>query len=193
MGMRGFLLRTLALLLLLMPVVTRPMAAGNDVWALLGQGGYVLLVRHAATEPGLADPPGFRLEDCATQRNLSPAGRAQALQFGKQLRDANIVVAEVLSSRWCRCLDTARLIAGGNAGVKPWPALDSLFDDREGAALRTGEVLRTVGQPRVGNVLLVTHQANITALTGEIPRMGEVVVARGNGGRLEVVGRIVPP
>ena len=48
------------------------------LWALLQSGGQVVVMRHAATEPGVGDPPGFRLDDCRTQRNLSAAGREEA-------------------------------------------------------------------------------------------------------------------
>ncbi|HMS81661.1 MAG TPA: histidine phosphatase family protein, partial [Burkholderiaceae bacterium] len=75
----------------------------------LRDGGCVLLLRHALTEPGVGDPPGFRIEACGTQRNLSAQGRAQAARLGASLRDAGVAIGPVRSSRWCRCLDTARL------------------------------------------------------------------------------------
>ena len=52
-------------------------AAATDeaLWALLGSGGRVVLVRHAVTTPGAGDPPGMRLDDCRTQRNLTDQGR----------------------------------------------------------------------------------------------------------------------
>ena len=45
-------------------------------------GGVALLLRHALTEPGIGDPPGYRLDDCRSQRNLSAEGRAQARALG---------------------------------------------------------------------------------------------------------------
>jgi broad specificity phosphatase PhoE len=71
-------------------------------------GGEVLLIRHAAA-PGTGDPAGFRLGDCATQRNLSDTGREQARAIGDWLRDRGIERARVYSSQWCRCLETAEL------------------------------------------------------------------------------------
>ena len=62
--------------------------------------------------PARADPPQFRLEDCSTQRNLSAEGRRQAQAIGEQFRARQIPVEQVLSSRWCRALDTARLAFG---------------------------------------------------------------------------------
>lgn len=164
-------------------------AAADAAWAALRAGGHVLIVRHAQTEPGVGDPPGFRRDDCATQRNLSEAGRAQARRMGQALRDAGVVADEVLSSSWCRCLDTATL-AFGRAGR--FAALDSFFDDRGAAPAQTAALRERVRAHRgPGTLVLVTHQVNITALAGEVPAMGEaLVLAPGGPQGFAVVGRI---
>jgi broad specificity phosphatase PhoE len=71
--------------------------------------GHVLLIRHAATDPGIGDPPGFQLGQCGTQRNLSERGRREAQALGVAMQAGGVTVGPVWSSRWCRCLDTARL------------------------------------------------------------------------------------
>ena len=76
--------------------------ADDALWARIAQGGYVLLIRHAATEAGTGDPSGFRIGDCATQRNLSAAGREEARRLGETFRAHGVPVAEVRSSPWCR-------------------------------------------------------------------------------------------
>jgi phosphohistidine phosphatase SixA len=166
-----------------------PIGAENTVWDALRGGGQVVLIRHASTEPGLGDPPGFRVEDCATQRNLSEAGRAEARRIGAVFRWRGIPVERVLSSRWCRCLETARLAFGR---VEPWPALDSFFEDRSREPEQTRAVKALMSEPRTrGNLVLVTHQVNITALTGIVPAMGEaIVVTRGPDGTARVAGRL---
>jgi len=50
--------------------------------------------------------------------NLSSEGREQAVRIGKAFRSRNIRIARVLSSQWCRCLDTARLMS--LVGLKPF-------------------------------------------------------------------------
>lgn len=85
---------------------------------------YVVLLRHAIA-PGTGDPANFQLNDCATQRNLSESGRQQARDIGAAFRDRNIPVVEVLSSQWCRCLETAELV--DIAPVEPFPPLNSFF------------------------------------------------------------------
>jgi phosphohistidine phosphatase SixA len=63
-------------------------------------------MRHAVTTPGVGDPAGFRLDDCSTQRNLTDAGREDARRVGGTFRTRGIPVGRVLSSPWCRCLET---------------------------------------------------------------------------------------
>ena len=81
-----------------------------DAWKALRAGGHVALMRHADAPGGFGDPPGFRVEDCATQRNLSEKGRADAAKIGSRLKREGIAFEKILSSPWCRCIDTATLL-----------------------------------------------------------------------------------
>lgn len=169
------------------PAQPEPQASVH-LWRAIAGGGHVLLIRHAATEAGFGDPPGFRLEDCRTQRNLSEIGRADARRLGEAFRTHRIPVAAVRSSPWCRCLETGRLAFGE---ATPWPALSSLYHDAQHAAQQRAEVLaQTASVPAQGNLVLVTHNFNIRDLTGVSPAPGEVVVTRPANGRLELVGRL---
>ena len=151
-------------------------AAAPAPWALLQPGGYVILMRHAATVPGIGDPPGFRLGACATQRNLSQAGRDDAARIGAALRRHAVPIGPVLSSRWCRCLDTARLAFGR---VEPSAMIDSMFQDDEAARQRKLAQLRTylAGYGDAGNLVLVTHDVNIRSLVGKYVEQGDIVIA----------------
>jgi broad specificity phosphatase PhoE len=169
-----------------------PAAADPAVWALLRDGGQIVLIRHAVTDPGVGDPPGFRLDDCATQRNLSAAGREEARRLGEAFRAQRVPVAQVLSSPWCRCLDTAR-IAFGEARADPM--LGNLYTHGENSATQQAQ-FRALARalPARGNLILVTHGATIAAFTGISPGTGEAVVGTFNaGGGFRVAGRIVPP
>ena len=169
----------------------RPAAADQALWALLRAGGQVIVMRHAATDRSLGDPPGFRLDECSTQRNLSEEGRAQARRVGAAFAARGIPIGRVRSSQWCRCLETARLAFGG---AEPWPALNSFFRDRTQEAERTREVRALVsGRPATGTLVLVTHQLNIGALTGVHPAEGELVVLTPLGhDRFRVAGTMRP-
>src|SRR4051812_40442022 len=156
---------------------SRPGLAAEVAWHALQGGGMVVLLRHAQA-PGTGDPPGFRLGDCSTQRNLSSEGREQARRMGAQITANHIPIERVLSSEWCRCLETARLAFGDR--VEPFPALNSFFStqDAEGAQTRAVREVVEGWRAQSGVLVLVTHQVNITALTGLYPAEGEVLVLR---------------
>jgi phosphohistidine phosphatase SixA len=143
-------------------------------------GGPVLLMRHAQTDAGVGDPPGFVLERCATQRNLSPEGRAQARLFGARLAALGLRPTAIRSSRWCRCLHTADDIAQGLGGgaVKPeaWSALDSFFDDRAREPRQTAMLRqRLAASTGAGFELWISHQVNISAFVGAATQMGQAL------------------
>lgn len=163
------------------------------VFELLREGGNVVLVRHAPTVAGIGDPPGFDLADCATQRNLSEAGRAVSRRLGSWLRDADVPIAAVRSSAWCRCVDTATLAFAPELPVEVWSPLNSFFagqGDRESQTRAALAALRDL--PPQANWVWVTHQVNITALTGTSVAMGELLVTRPGDGRLQVLARWRP-
>lgn len=140
--------------------------------------GPVLLLRHAQTDAGIGDPPGFVLQRCSTQRNLSAEGRTQARAIGAGLAARALRPAAIRSSRWCRCLHTADEIALGlGAGaVAPaaWPALDSFFEQRGREPAQTQQLrerLATLRGP--GFEIWVTHQVNISAFVAVSTAMGQ--------------------
>lgn len=164
--------------------------AEDAAWGAAREGRAAILMRHA-TAPGIGDPPGFRLDDCATQRLLSEAGRAQSRAIGELLCARGIASAQVLSSAWCRCIETAERLGLGVVAIEP--VLNSFFADRsvgaaQSAALRA--LLRDWAEPRP--LVLVTHQVNITALTGIFPASGEVLLVY-TGARAGTVALRVPP
>ena len=90
-----------------------------NAWNALRAGGHVALMRHADAPGGFGDPPGFRVDDCATQRNLSAKGRADAERIGARLKSEGIAFEKILSSPWCRCIDTATLLELGPVEAEP--------------------------------------------------------------------------
>ncbi len=160
--------------------------------AALQRPGAVALMRHA-TAPGTGDPPGFRLGDCATQRNLSGEGRAEAQRTGAMLREGGIAFSHVFASEWCRATETAGLL--GLGPVVSLRAANSFFEDRGVSARQTAALVAALSRlPPGSRAIVVTHQVNITALTGVVPRSGEIVVAAPDGrGGYAAIGRIAPP
>ncbi len=161
-------------------------------WEALRQGGHVAIMRHAIA-PGIGDPPGFNLEDCATQRNLSADGRSQAKKIGDGFRSNKVAVEKVYSSQWCRSLETARLLDLG--GVDTLAALNSFYGRPELGDAQMAALWAWLQENKSkGTLVLVTHQGVISALTGARPREGETIVFRVTGDKtLTEAGRIPPP
>ena len=162
--------KIVALFIALLPIG----AVAQDMSA-LGQTNTVALMRHALA-PGTGDPARFTLEDCSTQRTLSDQGRDQARRIGQAIRDAGIVFDHVWTSQWCRTRETADLLNVGP--VSDQPALNSFFQNRSDADAQRRDVLEALAAlPADAKVLFVTHQVNISNLTGEFTRSGEMIIA----------------
>ena len=153
-------------------------------------GGHILMIRHALA-PGYGDPANFQIGDCSTQRNLDGRGRAQATAIGKMLQSKGIASARVYSSQWCRCHETAELLALGP--VAELPALNSFFELTQNREPNLKSLKKFIAaQPPDGElVVLVTHFVTVSAITGEGVSSGEGVLLKLNRyAPYEVVGRV---
>ncbi|MFC1811906.1 histidine phosphatase family protein [Thermodesulfobacteriota bacterium] len=170
--------------------VTNTQADPGDLIEQMKSGGHILMIRHAYA-PGTGDPAHFKIGDCATQRNLDDHGRTQARAIGDWLRSKGIKVANVYSSQWCRCLETARLLDLGT--VAELPALNSFYElpqDREPniTALRSF-IARLAADGEL--IIWVTHFVTILEIAGEGVSSGEGVVLKlKEGAAYDVLGRL---
>lgn len=164
----------LAVLVLLAPATMVHGENDSEAWQALREGRAVLMLRHALA-PGTGDPAGFDLGDCATQRNLNDRGRQQARAWKTLLARHGIDRARVYTSQWCRCRDTA---TGMDVGpVTEWPALNSFFRSRGRESMQTRQTIALVNDLEPGPpVILVSHQVNVTALSGVYPSSNEGVI-----------------
>ncbi|MFT5488795.1 MAG: phosphohistidine phosphatase SixA [Paracoccaceae bacterium] len=186
----------LALLVLFM-ALPNPASAQNDaaLWDTIRTGSAFAIMRHALA-PGTGDPQSVVIGDCTTQRNLSENGRAQARKIGSGFRTNGITAARVLTSAWCRCAETAKLLSLGK--VERLAPLNSFFVTRSREPAQTAALKAWILQDKPARtsrrpLVLVTHQVNITALTGVYPRSGEIVVARyAEDGKVAVLGTLFP-
>lgn len=150
-----------------------------DLLSDLTDGQHVLMIRHADA-PGVGDPAGYKLDQCATQRNLGEYGRRQSVAIGQWLADRKVQSAKMFSSAWCRCIDTATLMNKGS--VKIEVALGSFFDDMrqrdtQNRALQSLIAANLKAYPKQP-LIYVTHHVNIEAFTGQAIGVGDIVVAR---------------
>ncbi|MBX9818532.1 MAG: histidine phosphatase family protein [Burkholderiaceae bacterium] len=154
------------------------------------QAGSVVLIRHALA-PGVGDPAAFALNDCKTQRNLNDEGRAQAKRIGEFFRQQRVPVEAVWSSQWCRTRETADLAFPGLRVDKA--AFNSFFGEPDSAPDQTRAAMALLNAWQgTGLLVVVTHQVNITAITGVVPASGEAVVLRREAGQWKAVARVSP-
>lgn len=191
--MYSFIRNTIATLTLACFFVAHSAKAADtdSAWDVWRQPDVHALMRHAIA-PGTGDPENFTIGECSTQRNLDETGRNQALAIGERVREAGIELNVILSSQWCRCLETANLLGLGS--VTEDPALNSFFRDSGTKKIQTDQIIDRLGAlPEGSKVLLITHQVNITALTGIYPRSGEIILIRvGENNTLEMLARMMP-
>ena len=101
-------------------------ASESELWNALKTGSAFAIMRHALA-PGTGDPANFNVGDCSTQRNLSDQGRRQASEIGDRFRKFGIDKAEIFTSAWCRCHETAELLKLGK--VRPLGVINSVLPD----------------------------------------------------------------
>jgi phosphohistidine phosphatase SixA len=164
-------------------------ATDDTALAALKRPGAIALMRHADAPGAIGDPPGFRLDDCSTQRNLSAKGRTEAAAIGARLRAAGIVVERLVSSPWCRCVDTANLLGLGAVSADATFSNHLTAGDRQQSLTDGARRVIAAWQAR-GLLLVVTHGSNIRALTGVNPDSGEIVVVRMEGDAVRAVARL---
>ena len=156
-------------------------------WKPAKNGDKIILIRHSKA-PGFGDPPGFKIKDCNTQRNLSEEGINQSKKIGKLFKKNQIKIDKVLSSQWCRCKDTAKYAF---KNYKEFTALNSTFQTPyDKNANKQIKELRDYIQKWNGNgsnLVLVTHYVIISAITDVAPRSGEIVIIDKNFNTLSTI------
>ena len=162
-----------------------------DAAQIVREGGVVIAFRHALA-PGTFDPPGFKLGDCRTQRNLDGEGRAQARRIGAWFAQRELEPERVRSSPWCRCMDTAALAFGR---ADSWAALGSPRGASEGTNAASRRELRAAlaasSTRRARFEVWVTHMFVLTALTATNTASGEGLILRAEaGGQPVVIARL---
>lgn len=178
------------LCLLVLMTLGRPTQVMADAWAALREPGSVVIMRHALA-PGEGGQETFVLDDCSTQRNLNQKGRDQARAIGAAFRRHEIAVDRILTSQWCRCEETSRLL--DLAPVETFPPLNYVSRDSSSAEVKI-EKLRSflAGLPDDKRIVMVTHQVTISMLTGAYPYSGEAFVIQvADDGKVTVRGSIM--
>ena len=185
--------RTATCLLCLLVLLTlSPQHAGADdeqLWAALKQGGKVILLRHTHVDirEGIGHlAPG----NCAEEVNLSSRGVEQAKHIGDAFRAHGIAVGEVLTSPYCRCIDTGELAFGRATPVQYLRPPGTVSEDQ--AKLNQERVVQEILKHRdPSNLVMITHDLNISdvVLEDTVP-MGEFFVVQPKGSDFNILGKI---
>lgn len=166
--------------------------ANEDVWAKLAEGGKVVLMRHSSITKGRGFGNSLiRDPSCKAERNLSSEGEAEARTVGERFKQRNIPIAEVRSSPYCRAAVTAK-IAFGNASPVDYLSLREVLPPDEAAA-QTAKLNQAIGSyVGKGNLILVTHEPNIGAVSFETLGHSDLLVLQPKGGeKFDEIG-VVP-
>ena len=162
----------------------------------LKKGGYVLFIRHPRTNPDQADTDPLNLDNVKAQRQLSDEGRKQARAMGESFRAMKIPVEKVISSKFRRAQEGAKLLDVGEVTASIDVSEGGLVvstreNQRRAKALR--QLLST--PPAKGkNLVVVSHKPNLQDAAGK--EFGdvdecEVVVFRPLGdGNFQAVARV---
>ncbi|MCI0505042.1 MAG: histidine phosphatase family protein [Gammaproteobacteria bacterium] len=159
----------------------------------LQQGGYVIFFRHAATDHSQQDTDKKNLANCETQRPLTDEGRQQARVIGEGFTALNIPVGNVITSYYCRCIDTARIAFG-----KATPTLDITSiqdvtpDVKQQRIANLRQMLNT--PPAAGaNTVLVAHKWMFNDASGYLLEEGEAAIFQPqDSGEALMVKRVKP-
>lgn len=165
--------------------------ANEAAWQALKSGGQVVLMRHTTVDqgPGKGNPL-LRDPTCAKERNLSSQGKEEAVRVGTTFKTRAIPVGEVMSSPYCRTRDTARH-AFGQTTPTEFLFLSEVLTPAE-VARNTTEAMQRIGEyGGTVNLVMVTHEPNIAAITFELVEQGAFLVLKPRGGsKFDVVGKI---
>jgi phosphohistidine phosphatase SixA len=170
-------------------------ASDSNLLSALRAGGFVIVVRHGATFPDQADIDPLNFDNIAAQRNLNDKGKALAKAFGDAIRQAEVPVGKVFTSKYNRAYETA-VIAG-------FKNIEKTADITEGGLVVSPnennrridafrKMLSSVPAPGT-NTILITHKPNIVDALGKDwfdVKEGEASLFRPEKGGYNLIGRV---
>ncbi|HJQ59060.1 MAG TPA: histidine phosphatase family protein [Vineibacter sp.] len=180
-------------LLALLPAPFVACGTSRDIAADLRHGGYVIYLRHAETETK-AEPTVADIKDCLWQRNLTPNGKTQASTVGQALKGLGVRYGLIASSPFCRCRDTAQLVANRPATIQTQLSYHVTQSPNEQAA--TVEWLRIAvsnREPGGRCTLLVGHAPPFKTLAGiELAEAQGAIIQPRQTKEFDIVGFVDP-
>lgn len=172
-------------------VIAAP-ASASDLIERLGEGGYVVYLRHADTTGEPRDAT-MDMENRALQRNLSEAGRAQARAIGAAAQRLGVDPDEVRTSPVFRARDTAELAFGVDRVIVDQRLTADDYVRGDYRPYVAGLRAMLAQPPEVGNTWLVGHIVPLrmavgAAITRRSFGEGGAAVFRPEGDRFTLIG-----
>jgi phosphohistidine phosphatase SixA len=139
----------------------QPLLEGQALIEALREGGLVILMRHMSTDSFVPEEGTHGDRSCANQRNLDERGRQEARGVGAAFKNLGIPVGAVLTSPYCRCVDTGKLAFGKGAPLEDLAAFDEISGpEREAKGKLIRKLLNTA--PTDGrNTIMITHTGTL--------------------------------
>ncbi|MDH5785698.1 MAG: hypothetical protein OEZ16_08835 [Chromatiales bacterium] len=155
--------------------------ADESLWRALSEGGKVVLMRHSSLQKGSGSGDSLiRDPSCMQEKNLSGSGRDEAKSVGERFREKSIKVEKVLHSPYCRTSDTSKLSFGVTNPAEVLSLLQVLTPEQQKS--RTEELDILIGSyTGEGNMVLVTHEPNIRAVSFEILNYSDLLILNPEG------------
>ncbi|HWG55493.1 MAG TPA: histidine phosphatase family protein [Gaiellaceae bacterium] len=156
-------------------------------------GGYVVYLRHGATDPADEDTQPIDVASCEGMRNLTEQGKRQSRELGNAVRALRIPFGDVLASAYCRTRQTAELAFGRYRRDGTLTGFPDAGDPSYETRVRATRALLARPPADGTNTVLVAHVKNLEAAAGVSLAEGEMVVFEPLGGTdSRVVGRVPP-
>ena len=171
--------KTLTLLFIGLLNLTNHAFSDEKILNSLNEGKKLIFIRHAIA-PGNGDPDNFNIKDCSTQRNLDKKGINQSKKIGLFFKNNQIKIDKILSSEWCRCIDTAKYAF---ENFETFDALNSFYDERFAAneTKQINDLKQYIKNWKSDkNLVFVTHYVVISSIFNTGTSSGEIIVSDKN-------------
>jgi phosphohistidine phosphatase SixA len=160
----------------------------------LRQGGYILYFRHGKTNHDTYDTDRINLKNCSTQRLLSEQGRKEMTWVGNTIRRLDIKIGTIVSSPYCRSIDTATRAFGRtevNNDLKHTITADQATIIHQAQALK--KMLSRFPDTIGTNDVLSAHTANLQEAARIWPKPeGVAIVFKPQGNSFKYIATIRP-
>jgi len=174
-------------------VNAKEVATVPELVSMLKQGGYIIYLRHGATDHAQNDQDLSDLRECSLQRNLNKQGKKESRLLGAAFEKLGVKIDKVLSSPYCRCVDTA-LFAFNRVEIDMNMRATFATNEAETQVLKSYLTQQLQIPPKAKhNRVLVGHTANLREVTKVWPKPeGVMHIFKPTPQGYEHMGRIPP-